>query len=293
MELRKEIDELVALYSLEPQLRDVYVEGVNDKNLLEWFLADHGETSIGVYSIDTINIPSELVVQHGLEAGSNRSRVITLSEELAGHLPNESRILCIVDRDHEDFIPCGKANRYLGFTDYTSTDLYLLRPKTVRKLVRLVLGGMAVSADDLYQEIVGVLGEIFLLRLTNVALGWNMEWVPFTRYMDIDNGLVFGEDRFTKAYLQKNDRWAWRDKFEEKREELRAQLGDDPRSRIRGHDLMELLYWVAKKMRPSRRFGDVSTFGGAFLGCLERQDIQEEPMFQRVCALALDDVLEG
>ena len=37
-EIRRTLDELVARYVLEPDLRDIYVEGKTDKLFLEWFL---------------------------------------------------------------------------------------------------------------------------------------------------------------------------------------------------------------------------------------------------------------
>ncbi len=39
------------------------------------------------------------------DAGSNRSRVIALSKELAALLPRGCKILCVADRDHEDYLP--------------------------------------------------------------------------------------------------------------------------------------------------------------------------------------------
>jgi hypothetical protein len=282
---RKEIDELVSLYSLEPELNDVYVEGVNDKGFIEWFLAEKGEKRIEVYCIDGISIPPEVLAKHDLGAGGNRSRVIALSEELAERLPSNSRILCIADRDNEDFVSCGKENRYLGFTDYTSIELYLLQRKTLRKLFLLVLGGMPVSAGDLLREITDILSEVFLIRLTNFVLGWNMEWVPFIKYTNVVNGITFAEDRFINAYLKKNKKWERRKEFEEKRKELRLELDEDPRSRVRGHDLMELMHKVVKRAKPRCKFADVA-FCGAFLGCLEIQDVVEEPMFQRLVELS-------
>jgi hypothetical protein len=285
MNIRKEIEELVALYSLEPELKDVYVEGICDKNLLDWFMLEQGTEGVSVYTIDTIDVPDEVLARHGLSPGSNRSRVIALSEELATLLPPDRKIICVADRDHEDYLPSGHTNGYLEFTDYTSADLYLFRQRTLQKLIFLVLGGFPLNPDEVICELVSVLEEIFLIRLTNTALGWKMNWVPFQKYVWIDGDFSFAADRFTKAYLQKNNRWDERSTFEDKREELRAQLKDDPRHRIRGHDLMDLLHYAVKKLRVARRFGNVETFHGAFMGCLETQDIRDEKLFQRILTL--------
>ncbi|MBA7495409.1 hypothetical protein ES702_05991 [subsurface metagenome] len=285
MDIRKEIQELVALYSLEPELKDVYVEGTCDKNLLDWFLLERRMEGVNVYTVDTINVSDEVVNRYGLSSGSNRSRIIALSEELAAHLPPGHRIICVADRDYEDYLPSGHTNVFLEFTDYTSADLYLLRQRTLRKLLSLVLGGFPLTLDDIMRQIVTILEQVFLVRLANAALGWNMKWVPFTKYVQIDGALNFAVDRFTDAYLQKNNRWDERSAFKAKQEELRAQLRGDPRHRIRGHDLMELLHYAVKKLRGARRFGNVETFHGAFTGCIEAQDLRNEDLFQRVLAL--------
>jgi hypothetical protein len=285
MEFRKEISELVALYSLEPGLRDVYVEGTYDKNLIDWFLMDQRIENIHVYPVAAINVPDELLVRHSLDAGSNRSRVIALSKELAALLPRGYKILCVAGRDHEDYLPSGHWNSYLEFTDYTSADLYLWQKRTVQKLISLVLGGFPISAEQFMADLVRTLQEVFLLRLTNVTLGWKMKWIPFVKYVHISRNITFSSDRFSEAYLKKNSRWHQRTDFNQKLVDIRARLQDDPRRCIRGHDLMDVLYYAVKKLRPSRRFHDVETFQGAFTGCLEVQDIRDEMLFQHISAL--------
>lgn len=285
MEKRKEINELVALYSLELGLKDVYVEGTRDKNMIDWFLMEQNISGIKVYQVDAIDVPEEVLDRHGLEPGSNRSRLIALSEELAAHLPSDRKILCIVDRDYEDYLSSGHTNSYLEFTDYSSVDLYLWRKRTMQKFISLVLGSFPLSADQVMGDLIGVLEEVFLTRLTNEALGWGMKWIPFVKYVQFDGHVIFAADLFTKAYILKNGRSDQRTEFDRKRKELQASSQEDPRHRIRGHDLIDLLYYVTKKLKSSRRFGDVETFQGAYTGCLETQDIRDEVLFQRISSL--------
>jgi len=112
-----------------------------------------------------------------------------------------------------------------------------------------------------------------------------MEWINFTKYVQITEEFSFDRERFQKAYLQKNRKWNRRAVFEIKVEELRSMLKDDRRFRLRGHDLMELLYYAVKKRKSSRKFGNVHTFRGAFMGCLELSELSGERLFQRILAL--------
>ena len=286
MDINKKLDELIVLYRLEPGLKDIYVEGINDENLIEWVLSAHNIKDIRVYSIDGIEVNDDILKRHGLNKGSNRSKVLALSAELAQSLPVTRKIVCIADRDQEDYLPSNLGNSFLEFTDYNSIELYLLKSSMICKFISLVLGGFPISEDRLVAQAIPILEDLYILRLAGQVLNWNMEWIPFTKkYVKITEKFSFDRERFQKAYLLKNGKWYRRAVFAAKVEELRSMLKDDLRLRLRGHDLMELLYHAVKKLKSSRKFGDVHTFRGAFMGCLELSELSDERLFQRVLAL--------
>jgi len=283
--MRKTIEELVALHSLEPSLKDIYVEGTRDRELVMWVLDGHHISDIAVYPIDIVDVDADTVKSHGLDVGSNRSRVIALSAELAKQLSPECCVVCVADRDHEDYLPSTVRNPFLEFTDYNATELYLLRHSTIRKLISLVLSGFPLSPGQLTAQIVPILETLYVLRLANQMLTWHMAWVDFARYVQVDDSITFKSDAFCKAYLVANGKWSRKATFQKKVEEGRSMLKEDPRFRIRGHDMTQLLYHVAKKLRPRRKFGDVATFEGAFMGCLELSELSRERLFARLLAL--------
>ena len=286
MDVRKKLNELIALYSFESDLKDIYVEGVNDKKLIEWVLSAHNIKDIRVYLIDGVEVNDDILKRHGLNKGSNRSKVLALSAELAqSSLPVTCKIVCISDRDQEDYIPSGLNNCLLEFTDYNSTERYLLRSSVIRKFISLVLGGFLLSEHRLVTQAIPILEDLYVLRLAGQVLNWNMEWIKFKKYVQIAEEFSFDREGFQKAYLLKNGKWYRRAVFEAKVEELRSMLKDDLRLRLRGHDLMELLYYAVKKLKSSRKFGDVHTFRGAFMGCLELSELSGERLFQRILAL--------
>lgn len=285
MDINKKLDELIVLYRLEPDLKDIYVEGINDENLIEWVLSAHNIKDIRVYSIDGVELNDDILKRHGLNKGSNRSKVLALSAELAQSLSVKCKIICIADRDQEDYLPSGLDNCYLEFTDYNSIELYLLKNSTIRKFISLVLGGFPISEDRLLTQAIPILEDLYVLRLANQVLNWKMEWIKFKKYVQIAEEFSFDREGFQKAYLLNNGKWHRKAVFEAKVEELRSMLKDDPRLRLRGHDLMELLYYAVKKLKSSRKFGDVHTFRGAFMGCLELSELSDERLFQRILAL--------
>lgn len=285
IDVRRTTSELAAMYSLEPGLKDVYVEGTVDTELMRWFFASHGKDDINVYAIDVIDIPDALLQTHGLKSGSNRSRVLALAAELAASVPHNTKVACIADRDVEEYLPSGVTSPFLSLTDYNSLDLYTFTVPTLQKFMSLVLAGFALSPSALIGECAPVLEEVYLMRLANQALSWGMEWVDFTKYVSVRGGVAFAKENFVKAYLLKSRKWSRRLEFEEKVAELRAQLNPDIRRRIRGHDLVQLLHCVVRKLKPKRRFGDACTLQGAITGCLEAALLARENLFCRLLAM--------
>jgi len=71
---RKQLTELIALYELEPDLRDVFVEGPFDVAIIKWFLDQKGTKGVMVYDISFIEIPDDEIRSRGRSA-NNHERV--------------------------------------------------------------------------------------------------------------------------------------------------------------------------------------------------------------------------
>ena len=102
---RRNIDELIALYELEDELRDIYVEGASDKAFIGWLLESSGLKNTNIYAIEDINIEDEMLDKYKLPRGSNRSRVIAASMEITGDDSTHKNVLFVADRDFEDYMP--------------------------------------------------------------------------------------------------------------------------------------------------------------------------------------------
>ncbi len=285
MNIRRTLDELSALYRLEPNLKDLFVEGYSDKVFIEWYLRDITPHSVSVYPIDLVDVPDEVLTKHGLSTG-NRSRLLALSCELTENFQCRLKILCVVDRDFEDYRPTIAYNSYVIFTDCNSLELYAFTPKTMEKFAAVALGGFRMPVPDLMAVLTGVLEQVYSVRLANELLVWGMEWIPFTRYVDIKGTRVsFRKEDFLRAYLQKNNKWSKRVEFLDKVNEVLGLLSEDPGRKIRGHDLVELLMHVIRQSRCNRGFSDEPTLAGSLMATLERIDLEGSPLFQRMRAL--------
>jgi hypothetical protein len=276
MEERKTIDELMALYSLEDTIKDIYVEGERDKLFISWLIESEGADDIGIYAIGDIDVSNEVLDKHELPRGSNRSRVIAAAMELSEGLPDCNNILFIADRDYEDYLPCMAESRFLKFTDYNSIESYIINEDAMRKIISLVYGHHSEHAPKFYYEIKDILRIIFSIRLANERLNWNMSWIEFNKYIKVNPYLVFEEEKYTEAYLRKNSKWSKRKEFNECLELCRKELHDDCRLSIRGHDFTALLLHYLNKKFTRKRLDKVDLFEGFLLSSLEKDRLLNE-----------------
>lgn len=280
MDLKRTVDEISTLYALEPDVCDVYVEGATDKHFVDWYLRRKGFANVTVYPIDVVDVPLDVLANHSLQAGSNRSKVIALSCELATKQPEKRRVMCIVDRDSDDGSDCLLTNPYLFSTDCNSLELYALTPIVMEKFLLVALAGFPITADSLIPKVVSVLETIFSIRQANERLKFGMKWIPFSKYVCIDMyNISFREKEFINAYLQKNDKWPQLEQFNLTKAEIQRGLSPEIAKRVRGHDLAELLHTVVMKFRKDRAFKNSTVLEGCLMASIEAQDLECHPLF--------------
>lgn len=131
---RRTLEELVTRYQLEPELRDIYVEGKTDKIFFEWFLKHKGIENFAVYEIDTVEIPTQKLLEFGLN-DSNRSRAIALALEIQNQFVELPHFTCIADKDFD----CKElALRYLKKLDTSIHSTTSLHPRNGNNTIRNV-----------------------------------------------------------------------------------------------------------------------------------------------------------
>ena len=294
-EKRRRLDELVARYKLEPSLHDLYVEGLTDKSIIEWFLDKSGleKEKFTVYEIGTVDIPPEELFKVGLN-DANRSRVIVLALQLQQFLKDcLPKVVCIADKDFDELIKnsyiSGIEFELLLFTDYTSIEMYLFNPNIIDKLLGLALNLSYLKAENILQNISPILEEIFLLRTANESLNFSMTWLEtksFKRHFDFKKGrsMSFNSNNFIDSYLQKNGKYLHKNVYLEKLEELKQNNISEIKNKIRGHDFIQIFCWYIEDYLSSSKkdFAEPNTLFSALLCCLEMNHLMQEHLFQKL-----------
>lgn len=281
-EYRRKIDELVALYELEPDVRDVYVEGPTDRQLLRRALsavADAG--SVQVYEIETVDVPDELLI--GRLAAGNKGRVVALGCELETRCSREliNRVVCVADQDLDELlgssVPCG----LVVYTSGLSLDALILSKEVVGKLFGVVLLS-DVDPDDLLSQLLGPLNRRVAQRAAAFELRFNTEAPDLTRVVEFKGGrLTVALEQFQTRLLDKERARDRTSEFERAVAKYEASTCGRPDHFTHVEDVVDLLYVCGRSVNP-RAMPGRDAFRRFLVGLIEDRQLARLPETQEV-----------
>jgi hypothetical protein len=285
---RRTIDELELRYRLEPELGDVFVEGVSDAAFIAWFLDQNQREGWRVYPIDTVDIPSERVRARELAVGE-RGEALTLGLELSERLQDfEGRgPLIVTDQDDDalgegDGIGCDLCL----LTDFTAMELYAFNTRTVDKFLRVFVRTNRIGADDLIALLGPALVEVFLLRAAlrrvEKRIGIMNE---ITRCCSRSaEGIRVDITELARRSLNAPTE-APRPTVESVLEEvqkLRGRVPADARRAIHGHDLVTMLSWILDRYGVSPEFRRPEVIRRSLFLSLELEELNAYGLFSEL-----------
>lgn len=240
---RRTIDEIKVRYELEPGLKDIYVEGKFDQDVLSNRLCGSTHADYIIYDIDSVDIPCTILTSHGLSDG-NKQRVIALARELE-QLSDECRYRCLVDRDLDHWFGNLETTKRLIWTDYCSIELYFFSSELLRELLVVVAKSKITNWDEFMDSLISTLRHLYSLRLADRDLGWSLSWLSVDRCLSRDGcKIVLSFAEYVRRLLMKNGKVAYKVQFDNRTATWHDKLSGDPRNYIRGHDLLDFLVWT-------------------------------------------------
>jgi hypothetical protein len=250
---RRTIGELKARYDLEPSLRDVFVEGRFDQDILSNCLRGAEHHGRMIYDIDSVEVPTKLLTEHKLTDG-NKQRVIALARELE-QLPSECQYRCLVDRDLDHWLGPLETTARLVWTEYCSMELYFFMSELLRDIVITTAKSKINNWQEYLDSLVSTLRQMYALRLADSELSWSIEWLTVGRCLSSkESRIVFDNANYTDRLLKKNGKIKEKQKFLSAVDCWLDKLSGDPRTYIRGHDLIDLLAWTVAEFRGIKEF---------------------------------------
>jgi hypothetical protein len=293
-ELRRP-DELALLYELEPDVRDVIVEGRGDKSFFDWFISEEQSNGlVRVYAVsDRAYLPDSDLIENGLLTGE-RSRVLHLSKLLSEMGVNSDSVRLVIDSDfHSIGLDGYIENGYLLRTDFSSIEVYAFNQQTINKLLRVGLSAPGeVTAENLIESVQPTLVTLFIIRacLRESRTGAPMpakavEKVYRSRNdaaSAVEEVLRLALDKVPKA--QKNH--VTKDFLMQSFRELEKLVAGDMRHFINGHDISESIVQYIKERCKSvfngdsrRAFQAPSVMEVLLMSHIDRATLRDYPLF--------------
>jgi len=139
---RKTINELRARLNREPTIREIYVEGLFDRDLFRWILNQLDIFDVRVYTISAINVPDELVLKLGLTIGE-RQRIQAVAHELEQDTHIHDQVAMVIDADQDYLLDRARYATPLIGTAGTCAEMLLWNDEVLHKFF-----SMALSCED-------------------------------------------------------------------------------------------------------------------------------------------------
>ncbi len=240
---RKKLEELLALYTVEQGIFDIYAEGDVDAALLSWFVKPDYDPNqnVGIYAIDQIEVPSSLVCEYGFEV-NNRGRVLALCAYLERHCGHDLRsAVGIIDSDFRKYVPEQPHSTLILVTDFSCLEMYFYNSDTLGKVLSLAFQSTSLSAHKVLEVCSPLLHELFLIRAVNYSMRLNLTYKDFVSFLSFDDSSVsLDRASYLRYYLSASGNLHKLQAVEQEIQILRSRFTSDVRDHIHGHDFLSI-----------------------------------------------------
>ncbi|MEV0774541.1 hypothetical protein [Streptomyces sp. NPDC050428] len=292
-ENRRTPEELATQFYLEPEMREIIVEGRSDASLLRWYFSQtFPDADIRFYAVqDRVLVDDDRVTSFGHLAGNNRGRVIATAQIVEASQAEQTGGAFLADRDSASIgLDSCPAVNGLYYTDFTSIELYFFNEKSIRKLLTVTLRAPTqCKALDVISAMTPALTMLFKIR---AVLKQIPPPTPKLASKVIGDIKIYPDGSTTldaKEAIQKS-KGGNVDSLIEQYESILIPGDADHRNYINGHDFSALLIRYLQTNYPQvfreerRPLASASTLEFAILTTAEIVDLADTELFQRLGA---------
>lgn len=280
LEHKRGLNELIAIYLLEEELLDIYVEGPTDKFILENYLKYRSRAK-SVVEIDDIDLSTIIGKYDDLDLRSNKDKLIALSRILD---ENEigANIRCIVDRDFDGIIKELESNNYILYTEYCCLESYFFCREHIDKILKFGIKNFPIQTEFVIKQIGNVLSGIFKIRMINKQFNFNFTLPRIDNNTPVDRktgicGFKFAN--YLNIFINSNNLRNRRKEIELFLKEIEGNIPDDYRCQMNGHDFVEVLFNYINKTKNTVNFR-YDNFERAFYLAIQPNDLDKFELFQ-------------
>jgi len=280
--LKKKHKEIIALYKLEKDIKDIYVEGNSDKVFLENYLRfkRNNKKIILIEVVDFSELNPAYTV--GYDLTSNRNKTLILSKLLAENIPL-TEVRCIVDKDFDDYIKT-ISNPKLFITDFSCLESYLFCEEVINKFLNIGINNFPFDSKMIIDQLSSVLKPLFCLRLLREL------HFPSTKLVDIDGNLAidkktgtinFNPIDYLNKFISKNSLTKRSNEIISSYQLLYNKLSLEIRDNMNGHDFMKIFFLYINKVKNTTNYKEENFCKTLFL-TVEMPMIEKYKLFKDI-----------
>jgi hypothetical protein len=279
-ESKRTIDDLTGLYSLEPALRDLFIEGRWDAKLIGKVLKYCKCPNVVAYEISSIHIPAPVVSKYSSRV-DNKTRCVALAKELASVTGSCAQATCIVDTDLDRILGNYTTCEGLLTTDYCCMESYLLTEPVIEKFLDFVVRNCPVSAAEVLQIIRRPIEFMFMIRAARERFAPGMSLVKLKKYLTVTKDSVrIDEKAYLDSLLMSNGMLPRGAEFQNILDELKPVLSADIRESCHKKDMFVIFAEFLRQYDNGCGSGDPAVLERSLSGCFDLESLSREPLFQ-------------
>lgn len=283
---KRSLTELLTLYSLEPELADIYVEGPSDKCLINRYLKKHDKI-INIVEINDIDFSELYEIKPELKSNC-KNKVVELSNQLEDNFSDSLKsVMCIADRDFDNFLNKIVTNSYLHYTDLSSIEMYFFNENSLNIFFKDILHNFPFSSGNIIETLQPILNQIFNIKLALINVfgdSFDVNDFDFKKLVIIDkeSGVInFNPTDYIFRYLNSKKLMAHKNAVDEQFAKLSEINPHSIELKIRGHDFMYLFFLYVDKIKNHIKLSFETLERVAFV-CVDLDFINEQNLFRTI-----------
>ncbi len=274
----RKVIEIEALYLVEPQLKDIYVEGSEEVNFFEIYLDSE---EINVISIDNVDFNETT----GVGLKSNKEKVLYLNNYVSTACGNGlPYITFIVDRDFDTITDSIIESPYLEYTDFANLEMYFFNNESITKFLKIGLKNFPLEGEYIINVFETVLLDLFAIRYSRAVVNCSYKMLELDKLIKFKEAEIsYSNEELLTKFLSKNGALSQKGIFEQEIKNVKDKYIElnEIRLFVHGKDFFELFFLLIKKVKNTYSF-NIKSFVRAFFASIEINSLKQYVLFQNI-----------